>query len=531
MSTTTPAALASAIDKFNDKVFIEDGDLRLSFSETQRLCHEGAATLIGRGFSLGDRAAIWAPNIAEWVLAALAIHCAGGVVVPINSRFKSVEATDILNASGVKWLFSIGTFLNTDYPSQLDRSQLERLEGIVVLQGSSTAHHCSWADWLAEGRAQLASAPQLVAERSAMVAGDHCSDIIFTSGTTGKAKGVITTHAQNLGTFTTWSDLVGLDESDRYLIVNPFFHSFGYKAGILACLIKGCTLLPQKVFDVDEVLARISRDKVTMLPGPPTLYQSLLAHPQLAQHDLSSLTKATTGAAVIPTELIDNIRHRLGITTVLTAYGLSESCGLATMCRHGDASSTIASTSGRAIPGIEVACLHSDGSHCAVDEMGEIVIRGFNVMQGYLDNPEATAEAIDSDGWLHTGDIGSLDAEGNLKITDRLKDMYISGGFNCYPAEIESSLNRHPAIVMSAVIGIDNALMGEVGAAFIQLLDSTPENRVTQDQLHQWCRANMANYKVPKHFVFVDSLPLNATGKIHKPTLRDSWAQRQSSSI
>jgi acyl-CoA synthetase (AMP-forming)/AMP-acid ligase II len=527
MSTTTVAALTSAIAKFDDKVFIEDGDLKLSFSDTQQLCHQAAATLIGRGFALGDRAAIWAPNIAEWVLTALAVHCAGGVVVPINSRFKGVEATDILSTSSAKWLFSIGEFLNTDYPSQIDRSQLPLLEGIVVLQGASTAPHSTWTDWLAEGQLQLTANPQLVTERSAQVTGDHCSDIIYTSGTTGKAKGVITTHQQNLRTFTTWSDLVGLDESDRYLIVNPFFHSFGYKAGILACLIKGCTLLPHLVFDVDQVLERIAADRITMLPGPPTLYQSLLAHPKLAEYDLSSLTKATTGAAVIPTELIDSIRNRLGITTVLTAYGLSESCGLATMCRHGDPNATIASTSGRAIPGIEVACMHSDGRHCEADEIGEIVIRGFNVMQGYLDNPEATAETIDSDGWLHTGDIGSLDIEGNLKITDRLKDMFISGGFNCYPAEIESSLNSHPSIVMSAVIGVAETLMGEVGAAFIQSAD--PE--LNADRMHQWCRANMANYKVPKHFIFVDGLPLNATGKIHKPSLREIWSQRQSPSI
>lgn len=527
MSTTIAAALNSAINNFDDKIFIEDGELKLTFSDTQRLCHQAAAALIGRGFALGDRAAIWAPNITEWVLAALAIHCAGGVVVPINSRFKGVEATEILATSGVKWLFSIGEFLNSDYPSQIDRNQLSQLEGIVVLKGGSIAPHTTWLDWLSEGKQHLAVNPEQVNERSALVSGDDCSDIIFTSGTTGKAKGVITTHQQNLRTFMTWSDLVGLDESDRYLIVNPFFHSFGYKAGILACLLKGCTLIPQLVFDVDEVLARIARDKITMLPGPPTLYQSLLAHPKLAEHDLSSLTKATTGAAVIPTELIDSIRNELGITTVLTAYGLSESCGLATMCRHGDPSATIASTSGRAIPGIEVACLHSDGRHCDADEIGEIVIRGFNVMQGYLDNPEATAESIDSAGWLHTGDIGSLDRDGNLKITDRLKDMYISGGFNCYPAEIESSLNRHPSIVMSAVIGIAETLMGEVGAAFIQSTDP----QLTADLMHQWCRTNMANYKVPKHFVFVDNLPLNATGKIHKPTLREIWSQRQLPSV
>lgn len=527
MSPTIATALTSAIEKFDNKVFIEDGDLSLTFRDTQQLCHQAAATLIGRGFTLGDRAAIWAPNITEWVLAALAIHCAGGVVVPINSRFKGIEATDILAASGAKWLFSIGEFLNTDYPSQIDRSQLDQLQGTVALQGQSKAPHTTWLDWLTEGQERLAANPELVNKRIALVTGDHCSDIIFTSGTTGKAKGVITTHQQNLRTFTIWSDLVGLDQSDRYLIVNPFFHSFGYKAGILACLIKGCTLLPQLVFDVDQVLERIAADKVTMLPGPPTLYQSLLAHPKLDEYDLSSLTKATTGAAVIPTELIDSIRNRLGITTVLTAYGLSESCGLATMCRHGDPSATIASTSGRAIPGIEVACLDSDGCHCGADEIGEIVIRGFNVMQSYLDNPEATAESIDSTGWLHTGDIGSLDSDGNLKITDRLKDMYISGGFNCYPAEIESSLNRHPSIVITAVIGIPETLMGEVGAAFIQSADP----QLNAEVMHQWCRANMANYKVPKHFIFVDRLPLNATGKIHKPTLRETWSQRQSPSF
>ncbi|NNC55425.1 MAG: AMP-binding protein, partial [Pseudomonadales bacterium] len=318
-------------------------------------------------------------------------------------------------------------------------------------------------------------------------------------------------------TFAAWTNILGLDHSDRYLVINPFFHSFGYKAGILACLLRGATLIPHKVFDADAVLKRIQAERISMLPGPPTLFQSILAHPDLADFDISSLTKATTGAATIAVELIHQMRSTLGIDTVITAYGLSECCGLATMCRRGDSAEVIAHTSGRALPDIEVRCVGDNGKPLAAGEAGEIVVRGYNVMTAYLDNPRATAETIDADGWLHTGDIGVLDSEGNLAITDRLKDMFITGGFNCYPAEIENQLTAHPGVSMAAVIGIPDERMGEVAMAWLVMKDPGSD---TEADIVSWCRENMANYKVPRQLRFVDSLPMNASGKVLKTELR-----------
>ena len=311
------------------------------------------------------------------------------------------------------------------------------------------------------------------------------SDIIFTSGTTGRPKGAMTTHAQTLRTFAAWASVVGLTEGDRYLIVNPFFHTFGYKAGIIACLMTGATIVPEPVFDVDAVLARIEQERITVLPGPPTLYQSILDHPERDEFDLSSLRLAVTGAAVVPVELIRRMRSELTFDTVLTAYGLTESTGTVTMCRRGDDAEVIAHTSGRAIPGIEVRVVDDKGLELARGEPGEIVVRGYTVMAGYFEDPEATAEAIDADGWLHTGDIGVMDDAGNVRITDRKKDMFIVGGFNAYPAEIEGAFLGNDAISQVAVVGVPDPRMGEVGCAFVV---PRPGASSGADELLAWAR-------------------------------------------
>lgn len=293
--------------------------------------------------------------------------------------------------------------------------------------------------------------------------------------------------------------------------MNPFFHTFGYKAGIIACLTRGATMVPQPVFNVDTVLANIASERISVLPGPPTLHQSLLDHPARDQHDLSALRLVVTGAAVVPLQLVERLRSELRIATVLTAYGLSEASGIVTMCRRGDAPETIASTSGRAIPGTEVRVLAGTG------EPGEVLVRGHHVMQGYFEDPEETAKAITEDGWLRTGDVGVLDDAGNLRITDRIKDMFIVGGFNAYPAEIEQLLGLHPDIADVAVIGVPDPRLGEVGKAYaVRRRDST----LTADDLIAWSRREMANYKVPREVEFVSELPRNASGKVLKTELR-----------
>jgi len=334
------------------------------------------------------------------------------------------------------------------------------------------------------------------------VSGDDVCDIVFTSGTTGRPKGVMMTHKQTLRAYAEWCDLAGLREGDRYLIVNPFFHIFGYKAGCIASLIRGATILPVPVFDVDRVLELVEREKVTVLPGPPTLYHSLLAAGD--RHDLSSLRVAVTGAADIPVELIRRIVSDLPFEHIMTGYGLTEA-GTATASRPGDSFEDIATTVGTPCEGVEVSV--------AAD--GEVLIRGYSVMRGYLDDPAATAETIDADGWLHTGDLGTLDDRGHLRIVGRKKDMFIVGGFNAYPAEIEGFLLEHPAVAQAAVIGVPDERLGQVGKAYV--VRSAP---VSADDLIAWSRRRMAGFKAPRSVEFLEELPLNATGKVMKDQLR-----------
>jgi acyl-CoA synthetase (AMP-forming)/AMP-acid ligase II len=302
---------------------------------------------------------------------------------------------------------------------------------------------------------------------------------------------------------------VGLAATDRYLIVNPFFHSFGYKSGWLACLIARATILPHAVFDADAVLLRAERDRVTVLTGAPTIYHAMLTSPARSAHDISCLRLAVTGASVVPRTLIERMHGELGFDIVLTGYGLTETSGTVTICAADDSIERVATTSGRPIPGVELRSVDTEGNDVPPGMPGEILVRGFNVIKGYLDDPKATAEAIDAEGWFRTGDIGIVDGEGYVRITDRAKDMFIVGGFNCYPAEIEGALLEHPAIGQVAVIGIPDERMGEVAKAFVVL---RPGATLTEAELIAWARKTMANYKAPRVVEFVETLPTTASG-------------------
>jgi acyl-CoA synthetase (AMP-forming)/AMP-acid ligase II len=519
---TTPRLLHSSAERFSAReaiVDVSDGRT-LSFAGLATAAHDAARAFLAMGIERDDRVAIWAPNTWEWVVAALGLQSAGAVLVPLNTRFKGREAAYILGKARAKALVTITGFLDTDYVALLRQAvdvdtELPDLEAIVVLRGEAPEGTRSWAEFLAAGSAVDSA---LAEARAQAVEPGDLSDILFTSGTTGNPKGAMLTHAQTLRAYRDWSEVVGLREHDRYLIVNPFFHAFGYKAGWLASLMMGATVLPQSVLDPEQVFERIPRDGITVLPGPPTLYQTILNHPARGEHDLSSLRLSVTGAAPTPVELILRMREELTFETIITGYGLTETCGIATMCRYDDDPETIANTSGRAIPGVDVRVVDDDGREVARGEPGEVVIRGYNVMRGYLDEPEETAATVDVDGWLHTGDVGVMDDHGYLRITDRTKDMFIVGGFNAYPAEIENLFLRHEKVAQAAVVGVPDERMGEVGMAFVVL---RPGAEATPNELVEWSRAEMANYKAPRYVELVDELPLNAMGKVLKYELRD----------
>jgi acyl-CoA synthetase (AMP-forming)/AMP-acid ligase II len=501
---TIPGLVTRAAEQFGEREALVDEDERLSFAELAVQAERAGRALTATGITKGDRVAIWAPNCREWVIAALGVFAAGGVLAPINTRFKGAEARYGLERADAQLLFTVTDFLDSDYVALLRAEpEVPTLREVIDLRGAAFTEFLTRGD--AVGGAQPA------------VTGDDLCSVLFTSGTTGRPKGAMLTHGATVRAYDAWATVIGLRAGDRYLVVNPFFHSFGLNAGIIACLIKGATIIPHPVFDVDAVMVRAAQEHVSMLPGPPTVYQSILDHPRLAEFDMSSLRLAVTGAAPVPVELVRRMRADLGFETIVTGYGLTEATGIATMCRHDDDPETISTTSGRAIPDVEVQVVDEKGVEVPRGEPGEIVIRGYNVMRGYIHDPEGTAEAIDADGWLHTGDVGVMDARGYVRITDRTKDMFIVGGFNAYPAEIENMINDHPAVGQVAVVGVPDARMGEVGYAFV-----IPRHNatITPDALIAWCRDKMANYKVPRYVEIVDAVPLNASGKVLRDELR-----------
>ncbi len=537
---TIPGLVEDAAARFGEAEALVDvhgphgKTVRLTFDQLAEDVAAATRAVVANGIERGDRVAIWAPNCAEWVVAALGAVGAGALLVPLNTRFKGAEAAAILARSGARMLFTVEGFLNTDFPKMLDEAaaqgfKVPELQRVVVLRSGDTPVRAAtakgdpvveWEVFLQEGSK---CSSDVAAGRTASITSGDLSDLVFTSGTTGQAKGAMTTHGQTLRTFATWSEIVGLRKGDRYLIVNPFFHTFGYKAGILACLMTGATMVPEPVFDVDRVVQRVEEERISVLPGPPTIFQSILDHPDRKTFELSTLRLVVTGAAVVPVELVTALWSDLGIETVLTAYGLTEATGTVTMCRRGDSAAVIAGTSGRAIPDVDVRIVDPEGAELPRGEAGEVVVRGYNVMRGYFNDAEATDEAIDRQGWLHTGDVGVMDDGGNVAITDRIKDMYVSGGFNVYPAEIEAALRSHPAVNQVAVIGVPDRRMGEVGLALVVPTPGVPLEGIDGDLLG-WAKERLANYKVPRRVELVGQLPVNASGKVLKRELRDQYA-------
>jgi HIP---CoA ligase len=471
----------SAADRFGDAEAVVDGPLRLSFTQLVERIRKASGAFAEFGVDMGDRVAVWAPNSAEWIIAAFGIMAAGGVLVPVNTRFKAEEAADVVARSGAKAVMIQKGFLGQDFTfseTDLDVPTID-LRSEFLSSGSPFTRDVEPTD---------------------------IADVIFTSGTTGRPKGAMMNHRQTLRAYEEWATLADLRRGDRYLMINPYFHTFGLKAGLVASFLRGATMLPVAVFDVDNVVELIERERITMLPGPPTLYHSLLA---VADGDrLATLRAGVTGAADIPVELVRRIREELPFQTLMTGYGLTEA-GNVTLSRPGDSAEDVATTAGLPCEDVEVR----------IADDAEVLVRGYNVMQGYLDDPAATAEAIDPDGWLHTGDLGEFTESGRLRIVGRKKDMFIVGGFNAYPAEIEGFLLEHPAIAQVAVVGMADERMGQVGKAFVVLRDEPGVSAVSAEELIDWSRERMAGYKVPRYVEFLDELPLNATGKVMKKQL------------
>ncbi|GAA2866987.1 FadD3 family acyl-CoA ligase [Nonomuraea rubra] len=424
---------------------------------------------------------------------AFGIWDAGAAIVPLSPRYKGIEAAQLIEKTGA------GVLIAQDSLAGL----LPPLPGLRHVVPEVPA---------------AAEVPVREAEERALAVrpGDLC-EIMSTSGTTGTPKGVMIDHSQVLRGYWDWSEIVTLDEHDRYPVIAPFSHGFGLNAGLVACVLRRATMIPLAVFTPDALMSLISEERVTVLAGPPTLFHRLLDELDRGAWDVSSLRVAICGAAAVPAGLITRLVEQVGLERMINAYGLMEGT-VVSMTRAGDPIDVIANTTGRPVPGIEVKVVDDDGKQVAAGERGEILQRGYGVMRGYWGEPARTAEVIDGDGWLHTGDVGVLDEAGNLAIVDRKKDLYIVNGVQRLPgrgrvaaAAGGARWRRPPSWACPTRSPASR------GVAYV-----VPRPGMAADpaELAAWARANMSGYKVPRRIVVVDALPTNANGKVDKVALR-----------
>ena len=519
MSDTIPSLLRDAAQKFGARAALHSGeDGPTSFAELDAQADKVAKALIADGAQMGERAALWAPNMWEWVAAAVGIQRAGGTLVPLNTRLKGGEIADIARRAKVSRIFSIGNFLGRYYPQMLDDEALPDVKNIIVLRSRSDElgpNQIGWDGFLAKG---AACDDSMLAEREAQVTPQTIADIMFTSGTTGAPKGAIFDHRRSLGGGRAWTRISRQTADDRYCVFGPFSHNASYKAGWVAGLMSGSTVYWPEAYGAESILNLIADNRISVMPAPPTVFQDILAHPNWRDWDISSYRFLSTGATVVPIELMKRLQTETDIAEISTGYGMTECAGSATHTLPGDPMERIAYTVGTAIEGTEIRVVDPQGNDVPVGEPGEVLIRNESVLIEYLDNREASLATIDSEGWLRSGDVGSLDADGYLKLTDRLKDMFIVGGFNVYPAEIEKQMTGLPGIHQSAIIGVPDARLGEVGHAFIV---RSANSSLSENDVLAWSKANLANYKIPRGVTFVDALPMNATGKVLKFELKN----------
>lgn len=511
-----PAMALISGERFAHATAVIDGDVRLTFDEVANEMLAVARSLVARGVEPGDRVALWAPNSARWITAALGILAAGAWVVPVNTRFKGAEAAFVLRKMQARTLLCANGFLGTDSVAILRATDpnLPALRDVTILEGPAAERTLSWEEFLDRGRAVDEA---VVRKRIDAIGPEDVSDVIFTSGTTGRPKGVMLRHGTCLRVYQAFNETFGLSESDRILIVLPFFHCFGYKAGWMTALMVGATSVPMSVFDPAASLQAIEEHGITHTGGAPTIFWALLDHPARATTDLSSLRVAVVSAAYVPVELIHRMSNELGLDYAMTGYGLTEAHAVVSISRPYEPPALVAEWSGRLLAGVEGKVVDDEGAEVPLGERGEVLIRGYNLSDGYYQDPDATASVFQADGWLHTGDIGYMNAEGYLKVCDRKKEMFIVGGFNVAPAEVEGMLVDWERIAAAAVLGAPDPHYGEVGVAFVVPAAGTT---LTPEEVIAYARETMANYKVPRRVEIVDALPTNATGKVLKDELR-----------
>ena len=514
LEETISANLGRTVAAHGDQdalVSAEQG-LRFTYREFAAAVDEVAAGLMALDVQVGDRVGIWSPNCAEWVLVQYATARIGAILVTINPAYRVAELEYVLNQSGISVLVAAESFSHSDYRGLVtevwDRVPARQ---VVYLQTSD------WDDLLAGGAP--VSADQLAA-RSAGLSPDDPINIQYTSGTTGFPKGATLSHRNILNNGFFVGEACGYTPADRVCIPVPFYHCFGMVLGNLACTTHGSAMVvPAAGFDAAAALRACEQERCTSLYGVPTMFIAELGEPDLGEYDLSSLRTGIMAGSPCPVEVMKQVVDRMNMDQVTIAYGMTETSPVSTQTSVDDSLDKRVSTVGRAHPHVEVRIVEPDtGETVPRGQAGEFMTRGYSVMLGYWDDEARTAEAIDDQGWMHTGDLAVMDEDGYINIVGRIKDMIIRGGENVYPREIEEYLYRHPDVVEVQVIGVPDSRYGEEIVAWVQLRAGA---ELDADDIKGYCRGQIAHYKIPRYIKFTDEFPMTITGKIQKYLMRE----------
>ncbi|MFE3292753.1 AMP-binding protein [Rhodococcus sp. NPDC059234] len=531
---TVWAVLIEAARSHADREAVVDGRERLTYDTLAAAASRAGMAMAAAGVHKGDRIALWAPNSARWAVVALGAHSIGAVVVPINTRASGAEAARQLRRTRSRMLFVDDGFLGTGYAAMLRAAAgvsgpdgpvvgLPDLRQIVDFHREPDVHITSWTQFLgcaAKPRPVDLSAPG----RTVPPAPEDVAYVMSTSGSTGQPKGVVLRHGQLVRMYRALSERLRIGAGDRILGVTPLSHSMGLNAGLLAALLCGGCYVAVDVFDASSALTLIGQESITVLSGPPTLFTDLMGALSDGTNETYRPPRlAVTGSTTVSTGLLDRISAELGIPFIVTGYGLTESAGTVS-ARHPTADTSAAALGAPPLPGVEVRVVDAAGATVDHGIAGEVLVRGFNVMSGYFEDEAATAEAIDPDGWLHTGDVGMLDAGGNLRIVDRIGDMFIVGGFNVYPSEVEQALSQVQAVGEVAVVAVPDERLGERGIAYVVPRSG---HTLAETELLAHCRNLLAGYKVPSEVVLLSEMPRIASGKPSRRDLRELALQRQ----
>jgi len=476
-----------------------------------------ATGLLGAGVTKGDRVGIWAPNCAEWVMVQYATAKIGAILVNINPAYRSHELQYVLNQAGIRMLIAAPAFKTSDYAAMIEqvRPACAALEHVLLL-GSA-----EWDGLVVAGRAALDDDHALLARAQRALSADDPINIQYTSGTTGFPKGATLSHHNILNNGYFVGELCGYTEQDRVCIPVPFYHCFGMVMGNLACTSHGAAMVvPGPAFEPAATLAAVQAERCTSLYGVPTMFIAELADPGFDTYDLSSLRTGIMAGSPCPVEVMKQVIEHMGMAEVSICYGMTETSPVSLQTRRDDSIDQRVSTVGRVGPHLEVKIVDpATGLTVPRGEAGELCTRGYSVMLGYWENPEKTSEAIDSARWMHTGDIGVMDADGYVAITGRIKDMVIRGGENVYPREIEEFLYTHPDILDAQVIGVPDAKYGEELMVWIRMRDGAQP--LDADKVRAFCSGRLAHYKIPRYVHLVDEFPMTVTGKIRKVEMRE----------